>query len=82
MKIGRWDVKPLVFFSRCYHIICLEDPRKPTTDKASDARYEVLTAVKIHIEDFWVVTACNGVVGYQRFRGTCCLHLQGEVNMG
>jgi len=28
----------------------------------------------------WVTTPCHDVVGYQRFGGTCCLHLQGEVN--
>jgi hypothetical protein len=26
------------------------------------------------IEVFWVVTPCSVVVGYQRFRGPCCLH--------
>jgi hypothetical protein len=26
--------------------------------------------------DFWVVATCFVVVGYQRFRGLCCLHLQ------
>jgi hypothetical protein len=31
------------------------------------------------VEVFWVVTLCNIVVGYQRVRGPCCLHLQGEV---
>jgi hypothetical protein len=28
---------------------------------------------------FWVVTPCSFVSGYQRFRGTCCLHLQGTT---
>jgi hypothetical protein len=28
---------------------------------------------------FWVVTPCSDVVGYLRFGGPCCLHLQGEV---
>jgi hypothetical protein len=28
---------------------------------------------------FWVVTLCSVVVGYQRFRGPCCHHLQGAV---
>jgi len=23
----------------------------------------------------WVVTFCNAAVGYQRFGGSCCLHL-------
>jgi len=26
------------------------------------------------------MTPCSDVVGYQRFEGPCCLHLQGEVN--
>jgi hypothetical protein len=43
-------------------------------------RFKFLTAVKIQVEVVWVVTPCKVVVGYQRFRGPCCLHLQGEVN--
>jgi len=27
---------------------------------------------------FGVVTPCGAVVGYQRFRAPCCLHLQGQ----
>jgi hypothetical protein len=42
-------------------------------------RLEVFTAMKIHVKFFWVVTLCSVVVGYQCFRGPCCLHLQGEV---
>jgi hypothetical protein len=38
-------------------------------------RFEVLTAVKIQAEFFWVVPLCSVVV---EFGGTCCLHLQGE----
>jgi hypothetical protein len=34
----------------------------------------------IQDEVFWVVTLCNVMIGYQRFRGPCCLLLQGEVN--
>jgi hypothetical protein len=32
----------------------------------------------IQVKVFWVVTSCSVVVGYQRFGGPCCLHLQGE----
>jgi hypothetical protein len=42
------------------------------------ARFEVFTAVIFHVEVFWVVTPCNVVLGYQRFGGPCCVHLQGE----
>jgi hypothetical protein len=40
--------------------------------------FEVFTAVKIPVELFWVVAPCSVVVGYQRFRGLSCRHLQGE----
>jgi hypothetical protein len=30
--------------------------------------------------EFWFVTQRSVVVGYQRFRGPCCLYLQGEDN--
>jgi len=38
-----------------------------------------LTAVKIQIVVFWVVTPRSVVVGYHRFGWLCCLHLQGGV---
>jgi hypothetical protein len=31
------------------------------------------------IEAFWVVTPCGVMVGYQRFGGQCCLHLQANM---
>jgi len=34
--------------------------------------------VKIQVEVIWVVTPCSDMVGYERFGGPCCLHLQGE----
>jgi hypothetical protein len=43
------------------------------------ARLEVVTAMKIQVTVFWVTTPCSVVVGYQRFGGPCCLHLQGDV---
>jgi hypothetical protein len=36
------------------------------------------TAMKIHVLVFRAVTLCSVVVGYQRFRGPCCLHLHSE----
>jgi hypothetical protein len=41
-------------------------------------KFEVSTAVKIQIQVFCVVTPCNAVVGYQRFRGPCRFHVQGD----
>jgi hypothetical protein len=43
-----------------------------------DLRSEVLTAVKMSMLVFWVVTPCGLVNGYQRFGGTYRLHLHQE----
>jgi len=43
-----------------------------------DASFDVFTAVMFQVEVFWVVTKCNIVVGYQRFRGPWCLHIHPE----
>jgi hypothetical protein len=40
-------------------------------------RFEVLTAVKMSMLVFWVVTPCGLVGRFQRFRKTYCLHLLG-----
>jgi len=42
----------------------------------------VFMMVKFGVEVFCIVTPCNVVIVYQRFKGTCCLHLQGEVKGG
>jgi hypothetical protein len=41
-------------------------------------RCVLIALCKVHVEVFWDVTPCSVVVGYQRFRGPWCLHLQGE----
>jgi len=40
------------------------------------ASFEAFTAVLFQVDVIWVETPCSVVVGYQRFRGQCCLHLQ------
>jgi hypothetical protein len=40
--------------------------------------FEVLTAVSMKIAVFWVVAPCSLVEFYQRFRGPCCVHHQGD----
>jgi hypothetical protein len=40
-------------------------------------RFEVLTAAKMLMLFFWIVTPCTLVGRYQRFGETYCLHLQG-----
>jgi hypothetical protein len=44
--------------------------------------FGAFTAVMFNVEVFWVVTPCSVVVGYQHFRGPCCLKLEGEVKAG
>jgi hypothetical protein len=39
--------------------------------------FEAFTEVMFQVEVFRIVTPCSVVVGYQRFRGPCCVHLQG-----
>jgi hypothetical protein len=39
-------------------------------------RFEAFIALKIQVEVFWAVTPCSVVIGYQRFGGPCCIHLQ------
>jgi hypothetical protein len=41
--------------------------------------FEVFRAVMIQVEVFWVMTQCSVVTGYQRFRGTCYLHVQAKM---
>jgi len=45
------------------------------------ASFEAFAAVMFHVEVFWIVTPCSIVVGYQRFRGPCCLHPQGSMDL-
>jgi len=45
------------------------------------ATFEVFTAVKIHVEIFWVVTACNDMVWYQRFRGPSSGEMEGRMDL-
>jgi hypothetical protein len=40
--------------------------------------FEVLTAVSTKMAVFWVVAPSSLVEVYQRFRGPCCLHHQGD----
>jgi hypothetical protein len=40
--------------------------------------FEVLTAVSTKMAVFWIVAPCCLVEVYQRFRGSRCLHHQGD----
>jgi hypothetical protein len=43
------------------------------------ARCEVFPAVKFQVEVCWVLIPCSVVVGYQRFRGLCCLKMEAST---
>jgi len=43
-----------------------------------DAMFQRSLIPPSSLEVFWVMTSCSFVVGYQRFRVPCCLHLHGE----
>jgi len=45
------------------------------SDSWTTKTFEVSTALKIQVEFLWAVTLCCVMVGYQRFRGPCCLQL-------
>jgi hypothetical protein len=38
-------------------------------------------AVKLQVDDFWVLTPCSVAVGYQHFREYCCPQIQSEGKM-
>jgi hypothetical protein len=40
--------------------------------------FEVVTAVSTNMAVLWFVTPCSLIDIYQRFRGPCCLHQQGD----
>jgi len=48
-------------------------------DSVEFAIFEVFAAIKFHFVVLLVVTSCSDVVGYKRFGGPYCLHLQGGV---
>jgi hypothetical protein len=52
-----------------------------TVMKEYGARFEVFTAMRIHVMVIWVVMMYSGVVGNQCFIGHCCLHLHYILTM-
>jgi hypothetical protein len=62
-----------------YLLLMLTDCNKALED--NDANFEAFTAVMFQVAVFWVVTSCSIVVGYQIFRGPCCLHIPVEVKI-
>jgi hypothetical protein len=56
----------------CYHF-------RAAKHNMISARFQIFTAVKIEVS--WTLTPCSVLVGYQHFGRSCCLHLQGEVDL-
>jgi hypothetical protein len=52
--------------------------RECTPNLVKFVGFEVLTAVSTKMAIFWVVAPCSLVEVYQRFRGPCRLHHQGD----
>jgi hypothetical protein len=74
-----WTLIYETFDSLCSPIkISLINP----TDSPCYVGFEVLTAVSTKMAVFWVVAPCSLVKVYQRFRGPCCLHHQGDESHG
>jgi len=51
-------------------------------NKTQNTRHfsDYIIFLMFHVVILWVMTLHSDVVQHQHFRGSCCLHLQGEVN--
>jgi len=80
VSILREEYKVQVLKQQCseIYLFLLDSYRSPTVVSRS---FEAFTALIFQVEVFCVVTPCSIVVGYQRYKGPCCLYLQGEVKM-
>jgi hypothetical protein len=70
------DSAALAFEYRC----CLAtSPGLVILEAQFGVKFEVLTAVKMSMLVFWVVTSYGlvDIQAYQSFGGTCCIYLQG-----
>jgi hypothetical protein len=56
------------------------DARISWTCRPQDSQLLYISS-SVHVEVFRIVSPCSVAVGYWRFRGPCCLHLQGEVTI-
>jgi hypothetical protein len=71
-RLTAWAMARLNFFHTCYM------PRLPHTHWHGHVRFQVLTAASMKFRFvFWDVLPCKMTVD-RRFRGTCCLHHQGD----
>jgi hypothetical protein len=67
------------------YVICYE-PKfciiSQILERTGSTSFQAFTMVIFEDEVFRVVTPCSVVLGHRRFRGPCCLRLQGEVTTG
>jgi hypothetical protein len=61
----------IIMFTRAGH-------GTPSWTNLIQVGFEVLTAVRTKMAVLWVVEPCSLVEVYQRIRGPCCLHHQGD----
>jgi hypothetical protein len=57
----------------------LYNTKNKTNTEKTYSSCDGFTTVMFEVEVFSVLTPYRVLLGYQRFRGQCCLHLQGEV---
>jgi hypothetical protein len=83
-----WNVAHTGWLKTCQHcthtVICMIrfHIKLLSTKNILFTSFEVFLAMVVHSVFFWVVTLCSLMSRYQRFRGTCCLHLQGTIPFG
>jgi hypothetical protein len=70
------DSKDLLFYSdkKKSHLIQISAAYYESTSLYSILEHHICSKVAA----FWVVATCSLVEVYQRFRGPCCLHHQGD----
>jgi hypothetical protein len=50
----------------------------PQIKTINSVRFQVFTAASIKLKVFWGILPCSQTDFDRRFRGTCCLHHQGD----
>jgi hypothetical protein len=71
-------VAKVKFIEHCRHVSEFQEEEVINPLIEIQEGFEVLTAVSMKMDVFWVVAPCSLVDVYQRFRGPCCLHHQDD----
>jgi hypothetical protein len=83
LMLSFWDCQHFIYFPAfiCFHIVkplAFQGFLTSGKKKKVTWKFEAFMTVKIQFKVLWVVTPYSVVVGYQCFRGPCCLHLLGS----